>query len=65
MGCIIETQGVTGAIKARDLLRKNRFGALIEKKLVNNKKGCTYAVRITGDCEGAVDLLNRYGINFK
>ncbi len=64
MGCIIETQGVTNAIKSRDLLRKNNFSASIEKRL-GNKKGCTYGIKINGDCESAIALLSNAGVNFK
>ena len=40
MGCDIELENITNAIKTRDLLRKNKYGAKIEKSSGKTKKGC-------------------------
>lgn len=62
MGCLIELTSITYAIKARDLLRKNKFRVSIEKNSGKNKKGCAYSVAVTGDCDKATEILNKAGL---
>lgn len=50
MGCDIELENITNAIKTRDLLRKNRYTARIEKSSGKNKTGCAYVVKTDADC---------------
>lgn len=50
MGCDIELENITNAIKTRDLLRKNRYNAKIEKSSGKTKKGCAYVVKTDADC---------------
>ncbi len=58
MGCNIELEGITSAIKARDLLKNNNFKVRIEKNVTASKKGCSYSVVTSKDCDSAVRLLN-------
>ena len=50
MGCDIELENITNGIKTRDLLRKNNYGAKIEKGSGKNQKGCAYVVKTDADC---------------
>lgn len=62
MGCNIEVASITYAIKARDLLRKNKFKVYVEKSTGRMKKGCEYSVIVDRDCDGAVRILKNAGI---
>lgn len=62
MGCIIELTSITYAIKARDLLRKNKIRARVEKVGGKQAKGCAYAVAVEENCRQAIDLLETAGI---
>ncbi len=62
MGCIMEIEGITNAIKARDLLRKNRLNVSVEKRMGAKGKGCSYVLRVKGDCVRAGELLKNAGI---
>ncbi len=57
MGCTIEFEGITNAIKARDLLRQSRFKAVIQKNSKSTKKGCSYTVNTSADCDTAGKAL--------
>ena len=50
MGCDIELENITNAIKTRDLLRKNRYNAKIEKSSGKTQKCCAYVVKTDADC---------------
>ena len=62
MGCVIELTSITYAIKARDLLRKNKFRVTVEKSTGKTKKGCAYSVAVDRDCRTAANLLENAGI---
>ncbi|MBQ6847902.1 MAG: DUF3343 domain-containing protein [Clostridia bacterium] len=62
MGCNIELESITSAIKARDLLKKNKFGAKIEKSTSGSKKGCAYSVIVDKNCSIALPILEKNGI---
>ena len=62
MGCTIEFEGITNAIKARDLLRSNRFKAAIQKGSNHSKKGCSYTVKTSGNCDTAAKIIENAGI---
>ncbi len=62
MGCNIELESITNAIKARDLLKKNKFRVKIEKSVGGNKKGCSYSVITDRECSNAVTVLQTAGI---
>lgn len=62
MGCNIELESITHAMKARDLLRKNKFGVRIEKSVGRRKKGCAYSVITDRSCQSAMDILETAGI---
>ena len=59
MGCVIELTSITYAIKARDLLRKNKIKATIEKSSDVSKNGCAYSLKIVGDCKKAFGILQK------
>ena len=61
MGCNIELTSITYAIKARDLLRKEKMRATVEKSLGKQKSGCAYSVAVAGDCVKATKILNNAG----
>jgi len=62
MGCAIELKSITYAIKARDLLKKNKIRATIEKLNGKHKKGCGYFIVLNEKCSVATELLERNGI---
>ncbi len=62
MGCVIELESVTNAIKARDLLKKNKFRVTVEKSTGKSKKGCAYSVNVNGSCDTAEKLIDEAGI---
>jgi len=62
MGCVIELKSITYAIKAREILRRNKIKATMEKAFGNSKKGCVYYVVVSGNCYYALELLKRNGI---
>lgn len=62
MGCVIELTSITYAIKARDLLRKNRLSARVEKSTGKIKRGCAYSVVVDNDCQKATNILETAGI---
>lgn len=62
MGCNIELESITHAMKARDLLRKNKFKVRIEKSVGRQKKGCAYSVITDRSCQSAMDILKAAGI---
>lgn len=62
MGCNIELESITSAIKARDLLKNNKFRVRIEKSAGKPKKGCAYSVITDKGCEAATDILVASGI---
>ena len=62
MGCNIELESITHAMKARDSLRKNKFGVRIEKSVGRQKKGCAYSVITDRSCQSAMDILETAGI---
>ena len=61
MGCNIELTSITYAIKARDLLRKNKFRVTVEKSVGRLKNGCAYSVSVADDCEKATKILSKAG----
>ena len=65
MGCNIELTSITNAMKARDLLRKNRFTVTVEKITGNTSAGCAYNVVVERDCDRATKLLNQAGIRIR
>lgn len=62
MGCIIELTSITYAIKARDMLRKNKFTARVEKLGGSPKKGCAYSVVVDRNCKEATEILESAGM---
>lgn len=58
MGCNIELESITSAIKARDLLRRKNIRVKIEKTSNGTKKGCSHSVITDKDCESALKILN-------
>lgn len=58
MGCNIELESITSAIKARDLLRRKNFKVQIEKSTNGTKKGCSYSVITDKDCNNALKILD-------
>ncbi len=58
MGCDIELESVTSAIKARDLLRRKNIKVKIEKTANGTKKGCSYSVVTDKDCDSILKILN-------
>ncbi len=62
MGCNIELESITSAIKARDLLRKNKLKVRIEKSTGKQRKGCAYSVITDKDCNTALTVLEKSGI---
>ena len=62
MGCVIELTSITYAITARDLLRKNRVSARVEKSAGKIKNGCAYSVVVDDNCKNATNLLKNAGI---
>lgn len=62
MGCIIELTSITYAIKAREILQKNKFKVRVEKSTGKTKKGCTYSVVVDNDCRKAANILENAGI---
>lgn len=62
MGCLIATESITYAIKARDLLRRNNYRVRIEKNTGKTQKGCGYLVAVDKNCQSAVILLKNAGI---
>lgn len=65
MGCNIELTSITNAMKARDLLRKNKFTVTVEKIAGNTSGGCAYNVAVEKDCDRATKLLNQAGIRIR
>ncbi len=61
---VITTGTVTYAIKGRDLLRKNGYNVKIERISSGKSAGCGYSIILTGDIEGAEELLRQSGIKF-
>lgn len=61
MGCNIELTSITYAIKARDLLRKNKLRVTVEKSVGKQKKGCAYSVAVADDCQKAMKILDNAG----
>lgn len=61
---VITTGTVTYAIKGRDLLRKNGYNVKIERISSGKSSGCGYSIILTGDIEGAEELLRQSGIKF-
>ena len=61
---VITTGTVTYAIKGRDLLRKNGYNVKIERIASGKSAGCGYSIILTGDIEGAEELLRQSGIKF-
>ena len=58
MGCNIELESITSAIKARDLLKRKNFKVQIEKTAKGTKKGCSYSVITNKDCNSALKILD-------
>ncbi len=61
LGYIINTGSITGALKGRDILRKNGFKSRVEKQ-ASNKSGCVYAIFFTGNLQKAEEILRNNGI---
>ncbi|MBQ4120285.1 MAG: DUF3343 domain-containing protein [Clostridia bacterium] len=59
---VIATGTVTYAIKGRDLLRKKRYKAKIERKSGEKVHGCGYAIIFEGDIQAAESLLRQNGV---
>ena len=59
---VIATGTVTYAIKGRDLLRKKRYNAKIERKSGEKVHGCGYAIIFEGDIHAAESLLRQNGV---
>ncbi len=62
MGCNIELESITSAMKARDLLKKYKMRVRIEKSVGRQRKGCAYSVITDRSCQSAVDILETAGI---
>ena len=62
MGCNIELESITNAMKARDVLKKNKIKARIEKSMGKNQKGCSYSIVTDRDCDLAVKKKKKSGI---
>ena len=62
MGCNIELESITNAMKARDVLKKNKIKARIEKTMGKNQKGCSYSIVTDRDCDLAVNVIEKSGI---
>ena len=58
MGCNIELESITSAIKARDLLKRKNIKVQIEKTVNGTKKGCSYSVITNKDCNSALKILD-------
>ena len=58
MGCNIELESITSAIKARDLLKMKKMRVKIEKTSTASKKGCSYSVITENDCDSALKVLS-------
>ena len=57
---IIATGTITYAIKGRDLLKRAGFSARIARDFGGS--GCGYGISVSGDVNGAVELLRKAGI---
>ncbi len=56
----IVTGTITYALKAKDILRKNGFNAMVQKlSLQEENIGCGYAVLIRGNIEKAMEILKK------
>lgn len=54
----IVTGTITYAMKAKDILRKNGFYAVVQKLALGEENiGCGYAVLIKGNVEKALEIL--------
>lgn len=62
MGCNIELESITSAMKARDLLKKSKFKVRIEKSTGKQKRGCAYSVITDKNCDNVLTLLENSGI---
>ncbi len=62
MGCNIELESITNAMKARDVLRKNNIKSRIEKSMGKSQKGCSYSLITDRDCNTAVSVIEKSGI---
>ena len=58
----VVTGTITYAIRGRDLLRKNRYNANMEKTKSGLKNGCGYSITVSGDIEKIERLLRDAGI---
>ena len=62
MGCNIELESITNAMKARDVLKKNKKKARIEKSKGKNQRGCSYSIITDSDCDVAANVIEKSGI---
>lgn len=56
---------VTAAMKAQAFLRANDFYAEVARTPRNLVSGCGYSVKIAGDVETALAILENHGIKYK
>jgi hypothetical protein len=63
MDKLLRLSSVTQAMKARDLLRKNKIISIV-KRIPADKESptCGYGIYIKGNAEKAVEILQRNGI---
>lgn len=63
---LIMLNSITYAYKARDFLYTKGYKVYIERIPANlRKNGCGYGIRVNGDMNTAIDLLESNGIHVK
>lgn len=61
---IINTGTITYALRARDILRNNGYSAYMFRNSGKDTVGCGYAVKVTGNKNAIVKILNNAGIKY-
>ncbi|MGN0654288.1 MAG: DUF3343 domain-containing protein [Oscillospiraceae bacterium] len=62
---LLTTASITLANKACDILKSNGYACAVERTPKNLASGCGYSVRLKGNIEYAVSLLESNGITPK
>lgn len=63
-GCIAEMPSYTYAVKSEKLLKARGYQCEIHREEANFEKGCGYSLKIYGNCDQAVKLLDNYSIPY-
>ena len=62
--CITDMPSYTSAVKGQRLLRSRGYPCIIKRREKDPERGCGFSLNIGADCQGALKVLDMYGIPY-